>query len=151
LDNVQLRFKRWLNSDHQPYVYATIDVSNDRINWTPVWNNGDAGIAEDAWSDQVCDLSSVADRQRWVYVRWSYQVEPAAYPYSGWNIDDVEIWATSTCLGDVVADGVVDVLDFLAVIGAWGACQGCAADINGDGVVNVLDMLAVLAAWGECP
>jgi hypothetical protein len=151
LDNVQLRFKRWLNSDHQPYVYATIDVSNDRINWTPVWNNGDAGIAEDAWSDQVCNLSSVADRQRWVYVRWSYQVEPAAYPYSGWNIDDVEIWATSTCLGDVVADGVVDVLDFLAVIGAWGACQGCAADINGDGVVNVLDMLAVLAAWGECP
>ncbi|MHC4766478.1 MAG: dockerin type I domain-containing protein, partial [Planctomycetota bacterium] len=27
---------------------------------------------------------------------------------------------------------------------------GCAADVNGDGVVNVVDFLAVLAAWGEC-
>ncbi|MHC4209995.1 MAG: C25 family cysteine peptidase [Planctomycetota bacterium] len=150
LDDVQVRFKRWLNTDHEPYVYATIDVSNDRVQWTPVWSNGDGTIAEDAWSDQVYDISSVADRQRRVYVRWGYQVEPAAYPYSGWNIDDVEIWAASNCPGDVVADGVVNVLDFLAVLAAWGECPGCAADVNGDGVVNVVDFLAVLAAWGEC-
>ena len=150
LDNVQLRFKRWLNSDYQPYVSATIDVSNDRVQWFPAWSNGENGFTEDAWSDQVYDVSSVADGQPMVYVRWGYQVGDAAYPFSGWNIDDVEIWAVSICPADVVADGVVNVLDFLAVVAAWGNCPDCAADVNDDGVVNVQDVLAVLAAWGEC-
>jgi len=48
---------------------------------------------------------------------------------------------------DVTGDGVVDVLDLLAVLAAWGECVGCPEDINGDGVVDVLDLLAVLAAW----
>jgi hypothetical protein len=86
-----------------------------------------------------------------VYVRWGYQVGDAAYPYSGWNIDDVEVWAVSVCAADVVADGVVNVLDFLAVLGAWGDGPGSAADVNGDGIVNVQDVLALLAAWGDCP
>jgi hypothetical protein len=151
LDGVQLRFMRWLNSDYQPYVHATIEVSNDRVQWFPVWSNGEGEIAEDAWSEQVVDLSSVADRQPAVYVRWGYQVGDAAYPYSGWNIDDVEIWGMSTCAEDVVADGVVDVLDFLALLAAWGGCPECPEDVNGDGVVNVQDFLAVIAAWGDCP
>jgi hypothetical protein len=49
--------------------------------------------------------------------------------------------------GDVNGDGVVDVLDLLEVLAAWGPCPGCPADINGDGVVNVLDLLEVLANW----
>jgi hypothetical protein len=150
LDDVQLKFKRWLNTDYQPYVYATIEVSNDRIEWIPVWSNGEGEIAENAWSDQVYDISSIADRQAEVYVRWGYQVGDGAYPYSGWNIDDVEIWAVSICAADVVADGVVNVLDFLAIIAAWGVCPDCAADVNGDGVVDIQDVLALLAAWGEC-
>jgi hypothetical protein len=47
---------------------------------------------------------------------------------------------------DVNGDGVVDVLDLLAVLAAW-ANVGGPEDINGDGVVDVLDLLAVLAAW----
>jgi len=50
-------------------------------------------------------------------------------------------------------DGVVDVLDLLAVLATWD-CQGdpgeCLGDVTLDGVVDVLDLLAVLAAWGPC-
>ena len=54
------------------------------------------------------------------------------------------------CPADINDDGVVDVLDLLAVLGAWGDCPGCAEDINGDDVVDVLDLLEVLSAWGPC-
>jgi len=51
-------------------------------------------------------------------------------------------------------NGVVNVEDLLAVIGAWGACSGCEADLAptcGNGQVNVVDLLAVISAWGNCP
>lgn len=55
-------------------------------------------------------------------------------------------------LGDITGDGAVDVLDLLAVIGAWGLClppyASCPADLDGNGVVNVLDLLIVIGNWG---
>jgi hypothetical protein len=36
------------------------------------------------------------------------------------------------------------------VLAAWGAVGEPPEDINGDGVVDVLDLLEVLAAWGPC-
>jgi hypothetical protein len=51
------------------------------------------------------------------------------------------------CPADVNDDGVVNVLDLLAVLAAWGPCSGCPEDINGDNTVNVLDLLAVLGTW----
>ncbi len=53
--------------------------------------------------------------------------------------------------GDVNCDGVVDTIDLLAVLGAWGPCapppDPCSADVTGDGQVDVQDLLAVLASW----
>jgi probable HAF family extracellular repeat protein len=48
---------------------------------------------------------------------------------------------------DINQDGVVDVVDLLAVVGAWGACKNCPEDINGDGFVDVVDLLAIISAW----
>ncbi len=54
--------------------------------------------------------------------------------------------------GDVNGDGVVGVIDLLAVLAAWGPCPGdpepCPADVNDDGAVTVSDLLLVLANWG---
>jgi hypothetical protein len=47
---------------------------------------------------------------------------------------------------DVNGDGMVDVLDMLLVLAAWGAGSG-PEDVNGDGIVNVLDLLEVLGNW----
>ena len=63
---------------------------------------------------------------------------------------DAILWTGPVpCAADVNGDGVVDVLDLLIVLAAWGATSG-PEDINGDGIVNVLDLLEVLAAWGPC-
>ena len=58
--------------------------------------------------------------------------------------------APLSCPADVTGDGVVDVLDLLAVLAEWGQHSG-PADITGDGLVDTLDLLEILGAWGPCP
>jgi hypothetical protein len=56
------------------------------------------------------------------------------------------------CPGDADCDGEVGVLDFLALLAAWGPQPGLhPADFDGDGEVGVLDFLTLLANWGMCP
>ena len=47
---------------------------------------------------------------------------------------------------DVNADGIVNILDLVAVTNGFGKK---APDVNGDGVVNVLDLVAVANAFGQ--
>jgi hypothetical protein len=49
--------------------------------------------------------------------------------------------------GDVNFDGGVDVSDLVALIVAWGACDGCPEDVNDDGVVGVADLVEVILAF----
>lgn len=69
------------------------------------------------------------------------------YATASFDTDEVP----STCIGDVNGDNTVDISDMMAVLNAWGTCDGCPADINGDGSVDIADMMAVLSAWGACP
>lgn len=88
--NVELRFQRWLNTDYQPYVYATIEVSNDGANWVEIWDNGTDFIEDSSWNLYQYDISAVADDQQTVHVRWRHEVgDYGAYAFSGWNIDDI--------------------------------------------------------------
>jgi hypothetical protein len=54
-----------------------------------------------------------------------------------------------TCAEDVNGDGMVDVLDLVAVILAWGTADP-EADVDGSGTVDVSDLVAVILAWGGC-
>ena len=88
---MKLRFRRWLNTDYQPYVFATIDISTNGSVWTQIWTNGSSQITDAVWSVVVHDVSSHADNRANVYVRWGHQVGfTGAYACSGWNIDDIE-------------------------------------------------------------
>ncbi len=53
--------------------------------------------------------------------------------------------------GDIDGNGVVDVVDLLALLGTWGACPSppapCPGDLDGDGMVGVTDLLILLANW----
>jgi hypothetical protein len=53
---------------------------------------------------------------------------------------------------DINGDGVVNVIDLLALLAAWGDCpeppDGCPADFDGDGDVDAADLLTLLANWG---
>ncbi len=54
---------------------------------------------------------------------------------------------------DLDGDGIVGMVDFLALLGAWGSCsdcgtpQACPADFDGDCSVGILDLLILL---GNC-
>ena len=55
------------------------------------------------------------------------------------------------CPPNINGDGVVDVLDLLAVLAAWHTTGDVPEDVNDDGIVNVPDLLMVLLWWGPCP
>lgn len=62
---------------------------------------------------------------------------------------------THSGIGDITADGAVDVADLLDLLGAWGACSDCPpscpadiAPVGGDCAIDVQDLLALLAHWG---
>jgi hypothetical protein len=53
---------------------------------------------------------------------------------------------------DLDGDGIVGIVDFLALLAGWGPCPGppapCPADLDGDGAVGIVDLLLLLADWG---
>jgi hypothetical protein len=55
------------------------------------------------------------------------------------------------CPGDLDSDGTVSVVDFLALLAAWGPCPCCRGDLDGDGAIGVNDFLILVGSWGPCP
>jgi len=56
-----------------------------------------------------------------------------------------------TTRGDLDGNGLVDTVDFLALLAAWGHCANCGscpADLDGNCAVDTVDFLALLANWG---
>jgi agmatine deiminase len=155
--NTKLRFQRWLNSDYQPYAYATVDVSANGSTWTAVWSNGTQVTQENAWSLKEYDISATADEQPTVYVRWGYRIGNGALAYSGWNIDDLALIGIVTAPpivpGDLNCDGTYgyasfgDINPFVLLLTnptQWQehylGCPLLNGDINGDGTVNFGDI-----------
>ena len=54
------------------------------------------------------------------------------------------------CQGDSDGDGVIGVLDLLAVLDEWGCTRNCSADFDGNGTVDVIDLLTLIQYWGAC-
>ena len=89
-ENTQLTFARWLN--HAGPFYdgtATVDVSSDNSNWTSLYALSNDFIEDSSWTTHTYDISSVADEESTVYIRWGYS--SGLYVWTGWNIDDVQI------------------------------------------------------------
>ncbi len=92
LTDVTLKFRRWLGVEQPSYDHAYVAVSNNGTSWTTIWENT-AEVAETAWSLQEYDISTVADNQSTVYIRWTIGTTDGSWQYCGWNIDDVQIVA----------------------------------------------------------
>jgi hypothetical protein len=88
---VALKYWRHLNVETSSYDHAYVRVSTDGSNWTTVWENP-GEITDSAWTEVEHDLSAVADGQSTVYVRWTMGTTDGGWEYSGWNIDDIEIY-----------------------------------------------------------
>lgn len=98
--DVELSFYQWLNCDMQPYVRQTVEVSNNGLVWHLLWENS-SNVTDRTWQERVFDISDTADQNETVYIRWGHYVGTdnqgfMAYPYSGWNIDDIMVKGRAT-------------------------------------------------------
>jgi hypothetical protein len=147
--NTQLQFSRYLNVEQPAYDHASISVRVGNGSWSTVWSNT-SGIEDSQWQTFVYDISSIADAQPNVQIRWTMGTTDSGWTYSGWNIDDVQIVSSgaSGLIGDVNCDGTINVTDILSVVSEWGQCDThCAQDIVPDGTIDVLDLLHVIGNW----
>jgi len=161
LTQVSLRFWRWLGVEQPYYDHASLRASTDGNTWVTVWENG-AQVTDSAWTYQQFDLSSIADNQPTVYLRWTMGPTDSGWRYCGWNLDDIELWGLAATppamLGDLDCNGVVDFDDInpfvLALSGQsayeaqYPGCNWLLADCNGDGDVNFDDINAFIALLG---
>lgn len=97
-----LRYRRWLNTDYQPWVSANVEVSTNGSTWTTIWTNGGFSVTDNAWVRLEHDLSTIADREEEVWIRWSYGIgSTGAFPLSGWNLDDITLFGIPTAILDL--------------------------------------------------
>ena len=162
--DVELKFERWLNTDYQPYAAAKVEVSTTGTSWQQLWQNGSGTALTDSSWQAVALPAGVADNQRTVWFRWSYQTFNQAYPYSGWNIDDIEIWGRGSvvppiCRGDANCDDGINWRDidyFVAAMSgeqSWRnmfspgtpSCPYDNNDLNDDDTVNWRDIDPLVA------
>ncbi len=106
LQAVSVRFRRYLNVEQPDYDHAYLRASTDSTTWTTIWENG-AEITDDAWQLVEYDLSTIADGEPAVYLRWVMGATDGSWQFSGWNLDDIEIRALRD---DVTAVGDLPVL-----------------------------------------
>lgn len=93
--STRLRFQRWLNADFQSWVYALVQISTDGTTWSTLWSNGGTPYSDSSWQSVEYDIAGYADGKSQVYIRWVHQVARTDnFPYSGWNVDDIQILGT---------------------------------------------------------
>jgi len=97
-ENVTLKFWRWLGVESSAYDHAKVEVSNNGSTWILVWDHTGSSFCDGAWVECIYDISSVADEQSTVYIRWTMGPTDGSVTYPGWNIDDVCL------LGDALGD-----------------------------------------------
>ena len=145
LSSVSLKFQRWLGVESPTYDVAYVKISNNGATWTTLWQNF-AEVTDASWILQNFDISSEADGQSTVYLRWTMGTTDGSYQYCGWNIDDVEIWgidAVSTC-PDCPANGVISNVTYPA--GKTCSCSNGTSIILGSNVTVESGAIVTFAA-----
>ncbi len=104
--NVTLAFQRWLGVESPSYDHAHLEVSTDGANWSSLWQNT-ARMDAGSWEAMEYNLSTTADEQSTVYLRWGIGVTDSSWQFCGWNIDDITL--TGDYIGtDMDSDGLPD-------------------------------------------
>jgi len=145
--NVQLNYCRWLGVEEPIFDHAYIRVSTNGTDWTDIWENP-AVITDRDWNDITLDISSIADNQSTLYLRWTMGTSNLTNSYCGWNIDDVRI-VSYQCVdfvcGDANDDESVNIFDITYIIN-YLYLEGPppdppeAADVNNDAAINIFDV-----------
>ncbi|MCP4594573.1 MAG: S8 family serine peptidase [bacterium] len=149
----ELRFHRWLGVEEFGYDHATLEVSTNGVDWTPLWQNGPTDINDAAWSLDTHDISSTADGAGAVMLRWGMGPTDDTVTYPGWNLDDIEIWARQLSGGDLNGDTVIDLFDYTIFEACYAGPAAalptdCAcADLDQDDDVDLADFAVLQSSY----
>jgi hypothetical protein len=89
--NTTLEFQRWLGIESSSYDHARVQISTDDTTWTTLWEHNGSALDPNAWTQQILDLSTIADNQPSVRLRWVMGTSDGSVTYPGWNLDDIRI------------------------------------------------------------
>jgi len=153
LIKTHLIFQRWLCVDG--FGRGFVSVSNDQINWIKIWVGSD-WMPDSIWNEMDLDISSIADSQETVYLRWTMVVDDALYTFGGWNIDDIQISAIyNTAAGDILCgdsngDEDINIFDVTYLIsylymGGPPPVSMDSVDVNNDGTINIFDVTYLIS------
>ena len=139
--DVVLSFYYWLGiGERYNSFLADVQASVNGTTWQTLWSNPRERMGVGVWRRMVIDISSIADGQPTVYIRWT--MGPGnRYSFAGWNIDDVLVLGTPPppTVPDTDGDGMSD---------AWeahhfeGSGQADTNDWDGDGATDLDEFLA---------
>jgi hypothetical protein len=143
-----------------------VNTNNGSSNLTIMFNDGNGvfgtatafeGGAAGEWAlaaadmndDGILDLVIGARNSQTIIVRTGNG--NGTFSRAGTQGSGGQTWMLVT--GDLDGDGAVGILDFLALLAAWGPCPGpcppfCPADVDFDCAVGITDFLALLGNWG---
>lgn len=156
-EGVKLSFYRWLGVDSSVFDQANIEISADGNNWIEIWHNPDYAVTDTAWKYQEFDISTVADNQPTVYIRWGIAPTSQYIEYPGWNIDDIVVSGAElfqSLPGDFEPDCDVDMYDFSQLSASWQSTSSdpdwnSLYDISTppDNVVDIEDLIVFAQNW----
>jgi hypothetical protein len=91
-----------------------LQASRDSVNWTTIWASPDE-VTDNDWIYQEYDISSIADNQPVVYIRFTMGPTNLSMTYCGWNIDDFAVTAHKCESCPVLIEITTDVLPAFTV------------------------------------
>ncbi|MAI67507.1 MAG: hypothetical protein CMJ26_06495 [Phycisphaerae bacterium] len=151
--SIVLTWHQLANSGFGSYSLANLDlILWKEVGGTLVDITGDAGL--DVFSAGNVVSESAVDNVEHLYIEdlaiGEYVLEVKRIDSLGSSRAFSVGWLfpeQTTVPGDVNGDGVIDVNDILALIVAWGPCNGCPEDLDGSGSVNVSDLIQLISYW----
>ncbi|UCD17703.1 MAG: hypothetical protein JSV44_02025, partial [Candidatus Zixiibacteriota bacterium] len=87
LVKVRLKFWKWICMGTGGRAY--VKISSDGINWDSVWQC--TQYLHDSWLPVDLDISTFADSQSTIYVRWVMESISDHTAMGGWNLDDIQL------------------------------------------------------------
>jgi blue copper oxidase len=113
------------------------------------YNTVKDGIVDEGWQDTFMLMPNETVS---FLIRWSKH--PGLFMYHCHNLPHEDMGmmrnfelSAVPCPADLTRDSMVDISDFLEVIGKWGTPFG---DVTGDDRTDIADILTTIADWGVC-